>query len=240
MLVGLNALELGRLRMSLGYGTHKKGRPLSPVEVGELLRKARSEGMSLQDCAKAVQLDGTGHIGRFLTILELPEDLQHLIGWGAEKKFIGFTAAFELTNLGNAEEQRVVAGTILSDGLTSKEVRQIAQLRNRSDKNISQCIKEILGMRQQVTKRFVFVGSMSLEIESNLAKKTQSARDLILASALGSLGIRSATGRLGPKLFTLVGNEDFNASMQEIGKENIEARIRALVSKALENGSSKS
>lgn len=236
MLVGLNALELGRLRMSLGYGTHKKGRPLSPIEVGELLRKARSEGMSLQDCAKAVQLDGTGHIGRFLRILELPEDLQHLIGWGAEKNFIGFTVAFELSKLGNAEKQRVVAETILSDSLTSKEVRQIAQLSNRSNKTISHCITEVLGMRPQVTKRFVFVGSMSLELESILAKKTQSARDLILASAIGNLGIRSATGRLGPKLFTLVGNEDFNTSMQEVGRENIEARIRALVSKALENG----
>ncbi len=240
MLAGLNALELGRLRMSLGYGTHKKGRPLSPIEVGELLRRARSEGTSLQDCAEAVQLDGTGHIGRFLTILRLPKDLQHLVGWGAEKSFIGFTAAFELTKLSNAEEQRVVADSILSDGLTSKEVRQVAQLRNRSDKTISQCIKEVLGMRQQITRRFVFVGSMPLEIESILEKKTQTARDSILASAIGSLGIRSATGRLGPKLFTLVGNEDFNASMQEIGKENIEARIRALVSKALENGSSKS
>ena len=30
MLTGLNALELGRLRMSVGYGTHKKGRWYSP------------------------------------------------------------------------------------------------------------------------------------------------------------------------------------------------------------------
>lgn len=240
MLAGLNALELGRLRMSLGYGTHKKGRPLSPIEVGELLHKAHSEGMSLQDCATAVQLDGTGHIGRFLTILKLPKDLQHLIGWGAEKNFIGFTAAFELTKLNDADEQRVVAETILADGLTSKEVRQVAQLRNRSNKTISQSINEILGMRQQVTKRFVFVGSMLSESESKLAKRTQSARDMILASAMADLGIRSATGRLGSRLFTLVGNEDFNASLQKIGKENIEERIRALVSKALENGSSES
>ncbi len=240
MLAGLDALELGRLRMSLGYGTHKKGRPLSPIEVGELLQKARSGGMSLQDCAKAVQLDGTGHLGRFLAILKLPEDIQHLVVWGAERNFIGFTAAFELTKLNNVEEQQVVADTILSDGLNSKEVRQVAQLRNRSDKNISECIKEVLGMRQQVTKRFVFVGSMSSEAESNLAMLTQSARDLILASAIGNLGIRSATGRLGSKLFTLVGNEDFNASMHEFGKENIEAGIRALVLEALENGSSES
>jgi len=236
MLAGLDALELGRLRISLGYGTHKKGRPLSPIEVGELLQKARAEGMSLHDCAKAVQLDGTGHIGRFLTILELSEDLQHLVGWGAEKGFIGFTAAFELTKLNDVKEQRVVAESIIKDELTSKEVRQVAQLHNRSNKTINQCLTEILGMRQQVTKRFVFAGSMPAESEKILAQKTQSVRDLMLTSAITELGIRSATGRLGPKLFTLVGNEDFNASMQEIGKDKIEARIRALVSKAFENG----
>ncbi|MYA66633.1 MAG: hypothetical protein F4Y22_05100 [Gammaproteobacteria bacterium] len=196
--------------------------------------------MSLQDCAKAIQLDGVGHIGRFLTILNLPEDLRHLVGWGADKSFLGFTAAFELTKLNDDKEQRIVAEAIMSDGLTSKEVRQIAQLRNRSEKTIRECLNEVLGMRKQVTKRFVFVGSMSTESESILAQKTQSARDSILTSAIVNLGIRSATGRLGPKLFTLVGNEDFNASMLEIGKENIEARIRALVAKALENGSSES
>ncbi len=240
MLAGLNALELGRLRMSLGYGTHKKGRPLSPIEVGELLQKARSEGLSLKDCAAAVQLNGTGHIGRFLSILELPADIQHLVGWGVEKSFIGFTAAFELTKLTDTEEQRIVAKSILADGLASKEVRQVAQLRNRSEKAIDECINEVLRMRQQIIKRFVFVGSILPENQSTLGEQTQTARDSILASAIVNLGIRSATGRLGSKLFTLVGNEDFNASIQEIGKENIEARIRALVSKALENGSPKS
>ena len=93
MLAGLTALELGRLRMSVGYGTHKRGRPLSPIEVGLLLRKARDEGASLQDCARAIQLDGTGHIGRFLRILELPDDLRHLVDWGAGNYFIFFTSA---------------------------------------------------------------------------------------------------------------------------------------------------
>ena len=88
MLAGLTALELGRLRMSVGYGTHKKGRPLSPVEVGSLLQKARAEGVSLEECARAIQLDGTGHIGRFLRILDLPNHIQHLIDWGSGKNFV--------------------------------------------------------------------------------------------------------------------------------------------------------
>ena len=77
--------------MSVGYGRHKKRRPLSPIEVGTLLRAAREQGTSLEDCARAMHLDGTGHIGRFLRVLNLPDDLHHMVDWGASKNSIGFS-----------------------------------------------------------------------------------------------------------------------------------------------------
>ena len=235
MLAGLSALELGRLRMSVGYGTHKKGRPLSPIEVGLLLQKARSEGASLEECAKAIQLDGTGHIGRFLRILDLPDDIRHLVDWGSGKNFIGFTWAVELAKLKDAATQRTVAEALLSNGLSSKEVRQVVQLRRRSGRDIEACIQEVLDMRPKIERRFVFVGSVASENMETLKKLTQSARDTILTSGIEALGLRSATGRMGPRFFTLVGNERFDASMREIGKENIEPRLRAHISEAIEN-----
>ena len=235
MLAGLSALELGRLRMSVGYGTHKKGRPLSPVEVGSLLRKARSEGVSLEECAKAIQLDGTGHIGRFLRILDLPDDIQHLIDWGSGKNFIGFTSAVELTKLKDTGDQYTVIKAVLSDGLNSKEVRQVAQLRERSGRTIEVCIEEVLDMRPEIEKRHVFIGSVAGENVEALGGLTQAVRDAILASGVEDIGLRSVTGRLGPKFFTLVGDELFDASMKEIGKENIEAQLRSHISEAVEN-----
>ena len=235
MLAGLSALELGRLRMSVGYGTHKKGRPLSPIEVGLLLQRARSEGVSLEECAKAIQLDGTGHIGRFLRILDLPNDIRHLIDWGSGKNFIGFTSAVELAKLKDAVAQRAVAEALLSNGLGSKEVRQVVQLRSRSGRDIEACVQEVLDMRPKIERRFVFVGSLASEDMKALEKLTQSVRDAILTSGIETLGLRSATGRMGSRFFTLVGNERFDASMREIGKENIEARLRAHISEAIEN-----
>ena len=235
MLAGLSALELGRLRMSVGYGTHKKGRPLSPIEVGLLLQRARSEGVSLEECAKAIQLDGTGHIGRFLRILDLPNDIRHLVDWGSGKNFIGFTSAVELAKLKDASARRAVAEALLSNGLSSKEVRQVVQLRGRSGRDIEACIQEVLDMRPRIERRFVFVGSAAPENTETLEKLTQSVRDTILTSGIEALGLRSATGRMGPRFFTLVGNERFDASMREIGKENIEARLRAHISEAIEN-----
>ena len=235
MLAGLNALELGRLRMSVGYGTHKKGRPLSPIEVGSLLQRARSEGVSLEECAKAIQLDGTGHIGRFLRILDLPNDILHLVDWGSGKNFIGFTSAVELAKLEDAADQRAVAEAVLSHGLSSKEVRQVVQLRSRSGRAIEACLQEVLDMRPKVEKRFVFVGSIAPENVEALERLTQNVRNAILTSGIEDMGLQSATGRLGPRFFTLVGNERFDDSMREIGKENIEARLRAHISEAIEN-----
>ena len=235
MLAGLSALELGRLRMSVGYGTHKKGRPLSPIEVGSLLQRARSEGVSLEACAKAIQLDGTGHIGRFLRILDLPNDIRHLVDWGSGKNFISFTSAVELTKLKDTGDQRAVAEALLSNGLTSKEVRQVVQLRDRSTRTITACLQEILDMRPRIEKRFVFVGSVASDNVEALERLTQTVRDAILALGIEDMGLRSATGRLGARFFTLVGNERFDASMREVGKENIEVRLRTHISEAIEN-----
>ena len=233
MLAGLSALELGRLRMSVGYGTHKSGRPLSPIEVGLLLQKARWEGISLEECAKAIQLDGTGHIGRFLRILDLPEEIRHLIDWGSGRTFVGFTSAVELTRLKDTSDQRDVAEAVLSGGLTSKEVRQVVQLRDRSKRTIEACLEEVLNMRPMVEKRYIFIGSAAPENVGALAKLTQAERDAILDSGIKTLDLESAAGRLGSRLFTLIGGERFNTSMGEIGKENLEDRLRSHISMAV-------
>ena len=234
MLPDLTPLELGRLRMSVGYGTHKKGRPLSPIEVGLHLRRACDAGMSLIDCANEIQLNGTGHIGRFLRILKLPNDLQHLINWGSGKDFIGFSSAVELVRLQNPDDQRMLARSILTNRLNKSEVRQIVQLRMRTVRSISDCVTEIIGMRTLIEKRYIFIGSLNDQIiKDALIKLTQIERDSILDSCNKRLGLQDVSGRLGKQLFTLVGGSRFNESMRDIGKENIESQLQTLIAKAL-------
>lgn len=231
-LAGLSALELGRLRMSVGYGTRRRGRPLSPVEVGALLHKARKNGASLTDCAEAAQLHSTG-ILRFLRILDLPSDLLHLIDWGSGKDFVGFSAAVETTKLTDADDQRAVAAAILASSLSSKEVRQVTQLRQRSRRSIEECVREVLRMRPTVVRRYAFIGSVASEDMEKLRVLAQSVRDSMLAAGIEKIGLESATGRLGVRFFTLVGDERFNASLREIGKEAIEAQLRIHISRAV-------
>ncbi len=235
MISGLSSLELGRLRMSVGYGANKKGRLLSPIEVASLLHNARHEGASLSDCATAIHLNETG-ASRFLRILNLPQDIQHLIDWGTPQNGIGFSTAVELARLQDVDDQRAVADSILSIGLTSKEVRQVAQLRIRSGRSIGACVKEVLGMRPTIERRYVFIGSVLEQgIADALTELTQAERDSILESGIERLHLQGASGRLGKRLFTLVGDESFNESMKTVGKENIEEQLCNHIAEAVGN-----
>lgn len=218
--------------MSVGYGGHKKGRLLSPIEVASLIQRARRAGASPEDCAKAIDL-GESSVRCFLRLLKLPEDLRHLVAWGSPKEALGFSSALGLTRFLNCKEElRSVARSILSDGLTSKEVQQVAQLRKRSKKALDECIKEVLGMRPVIEKRYVFIGTVAdPDILAKLAGLTQVNRDAILQDSIDALGLAGASGRLGKSLFTLVGDDLFNGEMRKIGAENLEAKIISQIQK---------
>ena len=235
MLPGLSPLELGRLRMSVGYGQHKKGRLLSPIEVGALLRRACDAGSSLDECAKEIRIDATG-LKRFLRILDLPDDLRHVVSWGSPRDGVGFSSATELARIPGVDDQRAVAGAILANGLHSKEVRQVAQLRERSGRPVEECVKEVINMRTTIDRRYVFIGAIvDQSVQQALANLPQRERDTVLAAGVESIGLKGASGRLGPKFFTLVGDESFGASMEHVGKQDIEARLRAYVAESVES-----
>ncbi|WP_420616409.1 hypothetical protein [Candidatus Palauibacter sp.] len=139
----------------------------------------------------------------------------------------------ETTKLTDSDDQRAVAAAILASNLSSKEVRQVTQLRQRSGRLIEECVQEVLRMRPTVVRRYVFIGSVASENMEELRALAQSARDSMLATGIEKIGLESATGRLGVRFFTLVGDERFNASLREIGKEAIEAQLRTHVSRAV-------
>lgn len=93
-------------------------------------------------------------------------------------------------------------------------------------------------MRPRIEKRYVFVGSVAAGSIERLERITQLARDAILKSGIEKLGLRGAAGRLGRRFFTLAGDERFNASMREVGRENIEEGLRLHIAEEIENDAS--
>ena len=221
--------------MSVGYGTHKKGRPLSPVEVGKLIRRIKKFGISTEDCARTIHLDKSG-ICRFLRILELPDEIQHLVSWGRQKGCISFSVATQLMRFKEPDEQRIVVQSILSSGLNSKEIGQVAQLKIRSGRDISECLKEILNMRPVIEKRHVFIGTIEDQnVTSILADLTQAERDSILQPSIVALNLGEVSGRLGESLFTLVGADSLDIAIQSIGPENLEKQLITQIREGVNN-----
>ncbi len=236
MFPGLDALGLGRLRMSVGYGRAKRHRPFSPVEVAEYLDKARREGLSAKASAALIGIDVTG-VGRFLRLLELPEETQHLVDWGSRTGFIAFSAATEVLRLPSTDDRRLLAHEAVRANLNSKEIRQVGQLRIRSGRPIRECVDEVLGMRPTYKVTYVFVGSVGdPALQQRLAQVSQAERDGILEDALGRADLADVGGRLGKRFFTLVGDERFGEAMKKHGKGRLESTMREYIDQAAAPG----
>lgn len=212
----------------VSIGTHRGERPLTPVEVGKLLRKAIEGGMSMADCAAAVLLEGPSQVSRFLSLLKLPEDVQHVIDWGGSSGTIAFTAAFELSRLGDSADQRRAVQAVLEHNLSSSEARQLVQARKRSRKSMDECIEAVLRMRPQVVMRHVFIGSvMGDDVRTRLRRLSQHQRDEILQGILKRrFRELHAVGHLGAERFTLVGGAEMGETLKAL-KNSLEEQINA-------------
>jgi hypothetical protein len=213
-LEALTAEERKQLLMSIG--THRGERVLSPVEVARLLRKALDSGISMASCAESVQLTGTSQIARFLALLKLLPDVQHLVDWGRSDVTLAFSAAFELSRLDIQEDQREAASSVLAHGFSTSEVRQLVQMRKRSGKPLDDCVHAVLKMRPQIERRHVFIGSVLREdVRKRLTDLSQQKRDEAIKRVLGQrFGHLKARGRLGTERFTLVGGAELGAAVK--------------------------
>lgn len=227
MLPGLRGMEFGRLRMSVGHGRNKRGRPLSPIEVGRLLGRARSAGASIQDCARALKLTDS-QVSHFLRVLELPADIRHLVAWGRSSDSIGFTTAVQITRIADPDDQRALGTAVIEQRLRMDEVRQVVQLGQRSRRPLEERLQEVLGMRPTVVRHYVFIGTVADgDIEAALEAMTQTERDALLRSSLDALDLQDASGRLGEKFFALVGGDRLRGQLTNPGQEITESRLRA-------------
>jgi hypothetical protein len=230
-LKGLTAEEKKHLLISVG--THRGKRALSPVEVAKLLRKAIESDTSLADCAAGVQLT-TSQVSRFLSLLRIPSELHYLINFGQSAGTLGFSSAFELSRLDAEEDQRRAVRAVLELNLTSSEVRQLVQARERSRKSMDECVTTVLKMRPHVEVRHVFIGSVLKEnIRERLHGLSQPQRDEILQGILKeNFKELHATGRLGSERFTLVGGAELGAAVKT-GNDQFEQEINAELRRSL-------
>ena len=214
MLPGLSEIEFKQLLLSVG--THRSARVLTPCEVAFLFQKAINHGASLQDCAKAVLLDGPTWISRFLRTLKLDKNIRHLVGWGQATGSVSFTSATEVARL-KTNEQAHVFTSILENKLSSKEIRELVQICLRSGRPIKHCISEVVSLRPQVIRQHMFVGAVaSPQVKQALRLKTQAERDALFRDLVVSRvpELQHSAVKLGAENFAIITNDEGAASLQ--------------------------
>lgn len=230
---GLTPEEYKQLILSIG--SHRASRPLTPIEVGLLLRKSISAGGTPKELASLVHLDGPSMIARFLRLLELPQEVHHLVDWGACQSTIAFTAASELARLHSQDEQQAAVSKALQSALSTSEIRQVVQARLRSNTTIDQCIEDVLKMRSQIERIHLFIGSVTTSSSrEKLEALTQHERDLLLGQIMKHLypGLQHCSSRLGPTRFTLTGG-DSDALVLNSGAVDFESNINTALDRRL-------
>jgi len=198
-------------------GTHRRYRPLSPVEVAKELQNFFEKG------GRPEQLPvGEEVIRAFLSLLTLPDSVQRMLGWGGVGKAeIGMDSGYRISMLKRDDDQEILAKAVLERELTSGEVRRIVRHRNRHrEKSIEDCIETVVAMRP--VKRHLFITQLSGEALKRLEqgakmRKTSTANLLqeILSEELPS-----------GSLISLALREDFVMLLLE--KEGNEALIRGV------------
>lgn len=234
MAVQLAPQELRGLILSVG--THKAERPLSPLEVGVLVRKATQRGSDLKDIAQATQLEGTTQLSRFMKLLELPQDTHHLVDWGKSSGGgVGFTTAFEIARLDSADDMRAAMAAVIEHGLSSAEARSLVQLRKRGKQSIADCINATVKMRPTVEIRRVLIGAVNdRDVQAELATKTQAERDKLLSAWIQKRGLRDPriVAKLAPDRFTIAGPDSLLAAAASAA-EAFEAELNASLAQQL-------
>ena len=210
----------------LSVGTHRRTRPLSPIEVGIAVDYEINQGTSSTELAGDLLLKDTSILQKFRNLARLTPELHHLVDWGASPATISMSSAAEIARLKTSADQNLLADSLLENRITWKEILQIVELSSKQIASLPAVIEQILNARPKLVHQHIFIGAVSrLEMSELLAAMTQQQRDTILAKVLANVlpkGI-SAKGRLGSSRFDIVGGEDLAKLLGQLpqGFENL-------------------
>jgi hypothetical protein len=114
-------------------------------------------------------------------------------------------------------------------------MKQILQLHQRSGRPLADCIAEILKLRPRVETIHVLLGAVTApDVRKRLASLSQAERDTALRSAMKSAYPRLGKFgcRLGPGRFTITGDEEVSAELNQGGKD-FEAAINGALAETV-------
>ena len=208
MLPGLTPEEFKDTLFSVG--SHRESRFLSPVEVAVNFDRALAAGASTSDLTREVHLSRT-MVRRFLKLLQLHPDVQYLVDWGGSGDgMLSFSSANKILELSSGDQARLAAACIKHQ-LIKSETISVVQLRERSGRDLNDCVADVVSRRKRTVVREVVIGSITNElVREGLRRLRQSDRDQLLTDFIRERysELRSFRVRLAPHRYTIVGGKD--------------------------------
>lgn len=171
----------------LSVGTHRGQRRISPVQVASLLKRALNNANDVEQLAKALHFQDRTMVSRFLSLLNLPEEYQELVGWGKGDGLISFTSAALVSSLSDKQMIRDALEVVLTQDLAKAETEALVQRIRRSEgtKTVSDAASEVLKMRPRIETRHLIVGAVKeAALTSKLSSMDQWSRDRIWRQVL--------------------------------------------------------
>lgn len=220
-----------RINLIFSVGTHRKERPITPIAVAELIRKALAR-QSLEQIADDLQLKSVGMLNKFLSLNQLPAEVTPLVGWGGSKNILPFSSAVQISRLAEPNLTRRLCEAALQHKFTKDEVQAVVQRVLRSSKTtLDEAIEEILRLRPQVERQFVYMGFLDSGIVQELGDDEVRKRlRKSLAGKFGAKGLKSVSVKDGKFLFILSeGGMQRAKDPEELSPERLEAFVATLV-----------
>lgn len=205
MLSALTPVERQDLVMSVGV--HVKKRRANPMRVAHLIEKARATE-SLDEIANHLNLRDTTMLGKFLSLNGLPKEIQILINWGRNETGISFSVGAEITRIDTESQRRQLAQMAIEHRLSRSEVQAIVQRANREGCSVAKAGDEILKLRTEIERHFLFVGMLDGRVPDDIARRNIRRNLAALVGGENILAVRCGDGRFSVVLNAAGANSD--------------------------------
>ena len=185
----------------MSVGVHVKERRAKPMRLAQLIEKAKTTD-SLDDIADHVNLRGPTILHKLLSLNKLPVNVRNLVDWGANEAGISFSVAAEIARIVSEADKRELAKMAVEHRLSKSEAQAIIQRSALKGSGIVDAAEEILRLRSQVDRHFLFVGLLDGGTSDDAARRNIRRNLAELVGAENVLAVRCGDGR-----FSIVLNE---------------------------------
>jgi len=231
----MNPEALQELLSSLimSVGTHRRNRPLSPVEVAEGFETLLESGWTANRISDEVLLKDASMVGRFRKLLELPVGIRELVNWHGSSSTITMSTAAEIARLRGLRDKTRLADSVLEYGLSKFEAQQAIELVRNVELSVSESVERVVRTRSKVVERSLFIGTVTeASVIERLKTMSQLQRDEILNRVISQLVPSSAeySARMGVGRYTVSGGSVLSESFSGL-PDGFEETINSLITR---------